>query len=76
MVHQSKDGRNAVVAFFYKLGKPDYFLLTVLQPQPSYLPNRFNQIINYYNFYFLEENKRLIQYLILTIVGKILEEDN
>ncbi|CAD5312070.1 unnamed protein product [Arabidopsis thaliana] len=29
MVHQSKDGRNAVVAFFYKLGKPDYFLLTM-----------------------------------------------
>jgi len=50
MVHQSKDGRNAVVAFFYKLGKPDYFLLTVLQPQPSYVPNRFNQIIT--NLYF------------------------
>ncbi|CAL9214134.1 unnamed protein product [Arabidopsis halleri] len=29
MVHQSKDGRNAVVAFFYKLGKSDYFLLTL-----------------------------------------------
>ncbi|EOA37708.1 hypothetical protein CARUB_v10012428mg [Capsella rubella] len=29
MVHQSKDGRNAVVAFLYKLGRPDYFLLSL-----------------------------------------------
>ncbi|CAA7026246.1 unnamed protein product [Microthlaspi erraticum] len=29
MVHQSKDGRNAVVAFFYKLGRPDHCLLSV-----------------------------------------------
>lgn len=34
MVHQSKDGRFAVVAFLYNLGRPDPFLLSVLQSQP------------------------------------------
>ncbi|CAN8295043.1 unnamed protein product [Cochlearia groenlandica] len=29
MVHQSKDGRIAVIAFLYKLGRPDLFLLSL-----------------------------------------------
>lgn len=36
LVHESEDKRYAVVAFLYKLGAADPFLLSVLQSQPSH----------------------------------------